>query len=173
MLGRNSIQGRLNLILVLLLGISLGANMAGMILSVGPRSRAEANSVVRLSQEFIARAIASLQETRDPEPASCTGEHDPFGEEPGYEGVSGINTLESRIEPTGAYLGVGLLSKLFRWCPSGYGAYKTNQKYAAIVFEMCKLNRLHTVHSVQDMDLFPSELKSSHGCQTAEVCWIM
>jgi hypothetical protein len=70
-------------------------------------------------------------------------------------------------------LGAELLSKLFGRCPATYEAYKTNQKYAAIVFKICKLNRLHTVPSVQDMDLFPYELKSSHGCQPAEVCCIM
>ena len=69
-------------------------------------------------------------------------------------------------------LGVGPLSKLFGRSP-GYEAYKTNEKFAAIVFEICKLNRLHTVHSVQDLDLFPYELKSNHGCPTAEVCCIM
>ena len=37
-----------------------------------------------------------------------TGDLEPFGEEePGYEGGSGIGTLESRIQPTGAYLGGG------------------------------------------------------------------
>jgi hypothetical protein len=66
-------------------------------------------------------------------------------------------------------LGVGLLSRLFRRCPGGYEAYKTTEKSAAIVFEICKLNRLHPVHSTQDLDLFLFELKSSHGCQTAEV----
>jgi hypothetical protein len=48
-----------------------------------------------------------------------TGELEPFGEEPAYEGGSGIDTLESRIEPTGAYLGGGTafeaLSALPRW----------------------------------------------------------
>jgi hypothetical protein len=36
-----------------------------------------------------------------------TGEVEPFGEEPVYEGGSGIGPPESRIEPTGAYLGGG------------------------------------------------------------------
>ena len=36
-----------------------------------------------------------------------TGDLEPFDEEPGYEGGSGIGTLESRIQPTGAYLGGG------------------------------------------------------------------
>jgi hypothetical protein len=76
----------------------------------------------------------------------------------------------SRLE---RILGAELLSKLFGRCPATYEAYKTYQKYAAIVFKICKLNRLHTVSTVQDMDLFPSELKSSHGCQPAEVCCIM
>jgi hypothetical protein len=49
-----------------------------------------------------------------------TGDLEPFGdEEPGYEGGSGIGPPESRIEPTGAYLGGGTafeaLSALPRW----------------------------------------------------------
>jgi hypothetical protein len=36
-----------------------------------------------------------------------TAEPEPFDDEPGYEGRSGIGTLDSRIEPTGAYLGGG------------------------------------------------------------------
>jgi len=36
-----------------------------------------------------------------------TGEVEPFGEEPVYEAGSGIGPPESRIEPTGAYLGGG------------------------------------------------------------------
>jgi hypothetical protein len=47
-----------------------------------------------------------------------TGDLEPFGEEePGYEGGSGIGTPESRIEPTGAYLGGGTAFEALRALP--------------------------------------------------------
>jgi two-component system sensor histidine kinase UhpB len=62
-----SIRFRLNLLMVTLLVLALLAFLGAMIMSAGPRIRAENESVMRLSREFVETAIAGLQGTAAPE----------------------------------------------------------------------------------------------------------
>jgi two-component system, NarL family, sensor histidine kinase UhpB len=61
-----SIRFRLTLLIVALASVGLLAFVAAMVLSAGPRIRAENDSTMRLAKEFVETTIASLQGTRDP-----------------------------------------------------------------------------------------------------------
>ena len=61
-----SIRFRLTLLIVALASVGLLAFIAAMVLSAGPRIRAENDSTMRLAKEFVETTIASLQGTRDP-----------------------------------------------------------------------------------------------------------
>jgi two-component system sensor histidine kinase UhpB len=62
-----SIRFRLNALIVTLLAVALGSFVLAMVLSAGPRIRAENESIMRLAKEFVETTIASLQGTSDPE----------------------------------------------------------------------------------------------------------
>jgi two-component system sensor histidine kinase UhpB len=61
-----SIRFRLNALMVTLLSLALVSFVAAMIMSAGPRIRAENESIMRLSKEFVETAIESLQGTTNP-----------------------------------------------------------------------------------------------------------
>lgn len=61
-----SIQFRLNLLFGALLALALVSMISAMIFSAGPRVRAENDSIVRLTHEFIETAATTLPETSDP-----------------------------------------------------------------------------------------------------------
>ncbi len=61
-----SIQLRLNLAITLVVAAALGAIIATTILKAGPRIRAENESIMRLSKEFVETAVDSLKGMRDP-----------------------------------------------------------------------------------------------------------
>ncbi len=61
-----SIQLRLNLLFGALLALALVSMISAMIFSAGPRVRAENDSIVRLTHEFIETAIETLHETPNP-----------------------------------------------------------------------------------------------------------
>ena len=62
-----SIRLRLNLLMVTLLALALVSVLGAVVMSAGPRIRAENDSMMRLSKEFVETAIASLQGTPDPQ----------------------------------------------------------------------------------------------------------
>jgi two-component system sensor histidine kinase UhpB len=62
-----SITFRLNTLIVGLLVVALLSFVLAMIISAGPRIRAENDSIMRLAREFVETTIASLQGTTDPE----------------------------------------------------------------------------------------------------------
>jgi two-component system sensor histidine kinase UhpB len=62
-----SIRFRLTALIIALAGAGLLAFAAAMVLSAGPRIRAEKDSTMRLAKEFVETAITSLQGTPDPE----------------------------------------------------------------------------------------------------------
>lgn len=61
-----SIRFRLNALMVTLLSLALVSFVAAMIMSAGPRIRAENESIMRLSKEFVETAVESLQGTSNP-----------------------------------------------------------------------------------------------------------
>ncbi|CAN1721222.1 two-component system, NarL family, sensor histidine kinase UhpB [Hyphomicrobium sp. 1Nfss2.1] len=61
-----SIRFRLNALIVAVSALGLGLLVAGLVLSAGPRIRAESESTMRLAKEFVETTIASLQGTEDP-----------------------------------------------------------------------------------------------------------
>ncbi len=61
-----SIRARLNLLIGALLLLALAANVAVIVWSAGPRIRAEDDSIVRLTQQTIERALGELQISNDP-----------------------------------------------------------------------------------------------------------
>ncbi len=66
MMPQLSIRARLNLLIGALLLLALAANVAVIIWSAGPRIRAEDDSIVRLTQQTVERALAELQTSNDP-----------------------------------------------------------------------------------------------------------
>jgi two-component system, NarL family, sensor histidine kinase UhpB len=64
---RMSISFRLNALIVALLSVALLSFVLAMVLSAGPRIRAENDSMMRLAREFVETTIESLQGTTDPE----------------------------------------------------------------------------------------------------------
>jgi len=62
-----SISFRLNALIVALLSVALISFVLAMVISAGPRIRAENNSITRLAREFVETTIDSLQGTTDPE----------------------------------------------------------------------------------------------------------
>ena len=65
---RLSLRWRLNLLLGALLFLSLLVNFALISWNAGPRVAAESESDETLARELVETALASLQETPDPEP---------------------------------------------------------------------------------------------------------
>ena len=63
---RQSIRFRLNALMVTLLSLALLSFIAAMVMSAGPRIRAENESMMRLAKEFVETAIESLQGTTNP-----------------------------------------------------------------------------------------------------------
>lgn len=61
-----SIRSRLNLLIGSLLLLALAANVAVILWSAGPRIRAEDDSIVRLTQQTVERALGELQASDDP-----------------------------------------------------------------------------------------------------------
>lgn len=61
-----SIQLRLNLLFGILLGLALVSMIWALVLSAGPRIRAENESIVHLTREFIETAAEALKDTADP-----------------------------------------------------------------------------------------------------------
>ena len=61
-----SIRFRLNALIIIVSALGLGVLVAGLVLSAGPRIRAESESTMRLAKEFVETTIASLQGTEDP-----------------------------------------------------------------------------------------------------------
>jgi two-component system, NarL family, sensor histidine kinase UhpB len=61
-----SIRFRLNVLMVTLLSLALLALLGAMVMSAGPRIRAENDSMMRLAKEFVETAVESLQGTSDP-----------------------------------------------------------------------------------------------------------
>lgn len=61
-----SIRVRLNALIVTVSGVGLVLLVAAMVLSAGPRIRAESDSTMRLAKEFVETAIESLQGTNNP-----------------------------------------------------------------------------------------------------------
>jgi len=61
-----SIRFRLNALIIIVSALGLGILVAGLVLSAGPRIRAESESTMRLAKEFVETTIASLQGTEDP-----------------------------------------------------------------------------------------------------------
>jgi two-component system sensor histidine kinase UhpB len=61
-----SIRFRLNALMVTLLSLALVSFVSAMIMSAGPRIRAENESIMRLSKEFVETAVESLQGTTNP-----------------------------------------------------------------------------------------------------------
>lgn len=61
-----SIRFRLNALMVTLLSVALASFVVAMIMSAGPRIRAENESIMRLSKEFVETAVESLQGTTNP-----------------------------------------------------------------------------------------------------------
>lgn len=62
-----SIRTRLNALIVALLSVALISFVLAMVISAGPRIRAENDSIMRLAKEFVETTIESLQGTSDPE----------------------------------------------------------------------------------------------------------
>lgn len=62
-----SIRVRLNALIVGLLAVALISFVLAMVISAGPRIRAENDSIMRLAKEFVETTIESLQGTTDPE----------------------------------------------------------------------------------------------------------
>jgi two-component system sensor histidine kinase UhpB len=62
-----SIRTRLNALIVALLSVALISFVLAMVISAGPRIRAENDSIMRLAKEFVETTIESLQGTTDPE----------------------------------------------------------------------------------------------------------
>ena len=62
-----SISFRLNALIVGLLSVALISFVLAMVISAGPRIRAENDSIMRLAKEFVETTIESLQGTADPE----------------------------------------------------------------------------------------------------------
>ena len=62
-----SISVRLNALIVGLLSVALISFVIAMVVSAGPRIRAENESIMRLAKEFVETTIDSLQGTADPE----------------------------------------------------------------------------------------------------------
>lgn len=62
-----SIRFRLNALMVTLLSLALISFVGAMIVGAGPRIRAENESIMRLSKEFVETAIESLQGTYNPQ----------------------------------------------------------------------------------------------------------
>lgn len=62
-----SISVRLNALIVTLLSVALVSFIIAMVISAGPRIRAENDSIMRLAREFVETTIESLQSTADPE----------------------------------------------------------------------------------------------------------
>ena len=62
-----SIRFRLNALIVAVSALGLLVLVAAMIISAGPRIRAENDSIMRLAKEFVETTIASIQGTADPE----------------------------------------------------------------------------------------------------------
>lgn len=67
-----SIQLRLNLLFGALLALALVSMISAMILSAGPRVRAENESIVHLTREFIELAAGALPRTPDPKASLAT-----------------------------------------------------------------------------------------------------
>lgn len=61
-----SIRFRLNALMVTLLSLALLSFIVAMIMSAGPRIRAENESIMRISKEFVETAVESLQGTTNP-----------------------------------------------------------------------------------------------------------
>lgn len=61
-----SIRFRLNALMVTLLSLALVSFLGSMIMSAGPRIRAENESMMRLAKEFVETAVESLQGTTNP-----------------------------------------------------------------------------------------------------------
>ena len=61
-----SIKTRLNLLIGALLLLALATNVAAIVWSAGPRIRAEDDSIVRLTQQTVERALGELQTSADP-----------------------------------------------------------------------------------------------------------
>lgn len=62
-----SISARINALIVGLLSVALVSFVVAMVISAGPRIRAENDSTMRLAKEFVETTIDSLQGTADPE----------------------------------------------------------------------------------------------------------
>jgi two-component system, NarL family, sensor histidine kinase UhpB len=62
-----SISARINALIVVLLSVALLSFVVAMVISAGPRIRAENDSMMRLAKEFVETTIDSLQGTADPE----------------------------------------------------------------------------------------------------------
>src|SRR5262245_43198394 len=61
-----SIRFRLNALIVAVSALGLVALVVAMVMSAGPRIRAENDSIMRLAKEFVETTIESLQGTPDP-----------------------------------------------------------------------------------------------------------
>jgi two-component system sensor histidine kinase UhpB len=62
-----SLRTRVNLLLAIVLALGLTINVGRLVLEAGPRVRAEDQSVIRLTREFIATIVAGLNEAPNPE----------------------------------------------------------------------------------------------------------
>lgn len=62
-----SISARINALIVVLFSVALVSFVVAMVISAGPRIRAENDSTMRLAKEFVETTIDSLQGTADPE----------------------------------------------------------------------------------------------------------
>jgi two-component system sensor histidine kinase UhpB len=62
-----SISARINALIVALLSVALVSFVVAMVISAGPRIRAENDSMMRLAKEFVETTMESLQGTADPE----------------------------------------------------------------------------------------------------------
>jgi len=66
-MSRLSIETRLNLLIAALLVLALAANMAVILLSAGPRIKAENASVVKLVRQSVEKAMADMQGSANPQ----------------------------------------------------------------------------------------------------------
>ncbi len=66
MLAHASLRARLLTLFAALLAAAFVAGLGAIVLSAGPRVRAEADSVTRLSREFVESALAGLRQAPDP-----------------------------------------------------------------------------------------------------------
>jgi two-component system sensor histidine kinase UhpB len=62
-----SLRTRINLLLALVLALGLAVNIARLVMEAGPRVRAEDQSVIRLTREFIGTMVNGLNETSNPD----------------------------------------------------------------------------------------------------------